>query len=133
MESFWTSRSAFNRCPARSRKRCPRAQAEAPSFPDQPIYLPGFYPGDDRSDDKLLAPLVGMQVTAAAGVALGHAATHRHQILARISLHDRIRRVRASVALIMDMKKRSGDGAVGKSGKRVRVSKAICPIHRRRM
>jgi hypothetical protein len=51
------------------------------SFPDDPLHLPGFYPGNDRSDDDLLTPLVGVQVAGAAGIALGHPATHRQQIL----------------------------------------------------
>src|SRR5258706_2370353 len=109
------------------------ARPDGSSFADQAIHLPGFYPGNDRPDDDLLAPLVRVQVTAAAGIAVRHAAAHRHQILAGISLHGRVRRVRASVVLVVNMKDRSGDGAVGKAGKRIRVPEAIVPVHRRRM
>ena len=70
---------------------------------------------------------------AATGIALGHAATHRHQILASISLHDRIRRARTSIVLIMNMKNRSGDGVVGKARNRIRKPIATWPVHRRRM
>src|SRR6266436_6433734 len=100
------------------------------SFPDYPVYLLCFYPGNDRSDDELLASLVAVQVGGATGIALGHAATHRHQILARISLHRKIRRQRTSIALIMNMKNRSGDGVVGKAGNRIRKPIASGPVHR---
>src|SRR6266498_2573595 len=113
-----------------SRNVCPPSVL---SFSDEPIYLLCLYPGNDRSDDKLLAPLEGVHVAAATGIALGHAATHRHQILAGISLHDRIRRVLTSIVLIMNMKNRSGDGVVGKAGNRIRKPIATWPVHRRRM
>ena len=71
-----------------------------------------------------------VQVACAAGVALGHAAAHRHQILAGIFLHHRIRRVRTGIVLVVHMKNRSGDGAVGKAGKRSRMSPGIGPVHR---
>jgi len=41
---------------------------------DHPINLLRFYPRDDRSDDKLLTPLVGVQVAGTARIALGYAA-----------------------------------------------------------
>src|SRR5712691_9383284 len=110
-----------------------RSSPSALSFPNYPIYLLCFYPGNDRSDDKLLASPEGVQVGAATGIAPGHAATHRHQILARISLHGEIRRHRTSIALIVDMKNRSGDGVVGKAGNRIRKSIASRPVHRRGM
>src|SRR5712691_735630 len=110
-----------------------RSSPSVLSFPNEPIYLLCFYPGNDRSDDKLLAPLEGVQVGGATGIALGHAATHRHQILAGISLHGRIRRVRTSIVLIMNMKNRSGDAVVGKAGNRIRKPIASCPVHRRGM
>src|SRR6266480_3850448 len=77
--------------------------------------------------------MVGMQVGAATGITPGHAATHRHQILTSIFLHDRIRRGRTGVVLVMNMKSRSGDGVVGKTGKRSRPPLAIWPVHRRGM
>src|SRR5258708_37768629 len=103
------------------------------SFPNLPIYLLRFYPGNDGSDDELLAPPVGVQVGAAAGIARGHAATHRDQILASISFHDIIRRPRASIVLIMNMKNRRGDGVVGNAGNRIRKPIASWPVHRRGM
>src|SRR5207249_10090783 len=103
------------------------------SFPNQPIYLLCLYPRNDCSDDKLLASLEGVQVGAATGIALGHAAAHRQQILASIFLHDRIRRVRTGIALVMNMKNRSGDAVVGKARKRIRKALAIWPVHRRGM
>src|SRR5437879_12481345 len=40
---------------------------------------------------------------------------HRHQILASIFLHDRLRRVRTSIIIVMTMKNRAGQAVVGKA------------------
>src|SRR6266508_3634021 len=108
-----------------SRNVCPPSVL---SFADEPIYLLCLYPGNDRSHDKLLASLEGVQVGAATGITPGHAATHRHQILAGISLHDPIRRVRTSIVLIVNMQNRSGDAVVGKAGNRIRKAIAGWPV-----
>src|SRR4051812_44785295 len=103
------------------------------SFPGHPVRLPCLYPGDDRSDDELLASLEGVKVGAAAGIALGHAAAHRQQIVAGVSLHGRIRRQLTSIVLVVDMEDRSGDGAVMKPGNRTREPVTGRPVHRRGM
>src|SRR5215831_12076850 len=58
------------------------------SLSNESLDLAGLDPGDDRSDDALLAPPVGVVVGGAAGIARGSSATHRHQILAGVDLHE---------------------------------------------
>jgi len=69
----------------------------------------------------------------ATGITLGHAATHRHQILPSMFFHDRIRRHPAGIVLIVDMKSRSRDGVVGKAGKRIPILLGIGHVNGRRM
>src|SRR5258706_267213 len=127
---LWTRSFGTTFPAARSVGRPAVGRSSVLSFPDYPVHLLCFYPGNDRSDDGLPSPLEAVQVGGAAGIAPGHAATHRHQILARISLHGEIRCERTSIALMVDMKNRSGDGVVGKAGNRIRKSIASRPVHR---
>ena len=74
------------------------------SLPDQVLDLAGFHPDDDRPDHDLFAPLIRMEMAAAARIPDSLAPAHRHQTVASISPHFPVRIRRARVVFVVDVK-----------------------------